>query len=235
MKQNFTYKDINNMVLESVKRILKESSVVFYVVDDGGTYNVLSSDMFDANGKYIENRNYSIEDFDIIKTTSNEQMAWKLAEKLNREYQEEYGDFSPSKGYYNESKTTQITESTLQRLITEGINEVFDEFEDEGSDYDNMTNDAIKKLEGNFYEVIVPDWALPALVNGDYEGLDDEEIRDVQAFEKNFEPNGPCPLANGLNAGDCCVPLDGKTPSFYSKNDLNGKGADCYKFALPAK
>lgn len=227
-------KDLNKIILESTKKVLRESSVVWYVVDDGGTYNVLSSDMFDEKGRYIENKNYTIEDFDIVKTTPNEQMAWNYADKMNREYQEQYGDFQPSQGYFNESKKMKITESKLRQFIQESIQEIFEEAVND-EDYDNVTPEELKSYNDNYYGVIVPEWALPALVNGDYTGLDDEEIADVKAFERNFVKGGYCELANGLTAGDCCVPLEGKSPSYCPYNDINRKGANCYRFAFPAK
>ena len=225
-----TRKDLKYLIDESVKKILKESIIKYYVVDDGGVFNVLSSDMFDNNGRYIEDKRYTIDDFDIVKTTNSEEFAWKYAETMNREYEEQYSsDFAPSRGYWDES-----VEKKLSNIIQESIKKVLKEsYTDE--DFDNMTPEQVQKLNGQYFEVIVPEWALPALVNGDYDGLDEEEIRDINAFERNFVQGGPCELANGLTVGDCCIPLEGKEPSFYRKNDLNGKGADCYRFALPAK
>ncbi len=95
----FTQKDVSYIVSEAVKRILKEDMLKFYVVDDGGVYNVFTSDMFDAQGRYIENKSYTIDDFDIIKTTNSEEQAWRLADKLNREAEESSSDFAPSRGY----------------------------------------------------------------------------------------------------------------------------------------
>ncbi len=101
------------------------------------------------------------------------------------------------------------------------------------NEFDNVPNDVVESWNGNYYEVVVPEWALPALVNGDYENLTDEDIADVKAFERNFAKGGSCQLRNGLNVGDCCVPMEGASPSFESKNDINHKGAMCYRFALP--
>ena len=230
----FTENDIQYMVMESVKKILKESLVRYYVVDDGGAYNVLSSDMFDANGRYIENKSYTIDDFDIIKTTNNEEIAWKYADKLNREYQEQYGDFQPSDGYFNESKI-RVSESKLNSLIKECLTEVINEDFLGGNQFDNISDEELSKFGENYYDVIVPEWALNALVNGDYSGLDDEDIADVKAFERNFGKGATCELYNGLTAGDFCVPMEGTSPSFYEKNDINHKGANCYRFAFIAK
>lgn len=39
---------------------------LWYVVDDGGMYNVFSSEDFDEDGQYTVNPDYSLDDFDII-------------------------------------------------------------------------------------------------------------------------------------------------------------------------
>lgn len=76
----------------------------WYVVDDGEIYNVLSEqDMIE----------YNIEQDQIVKVTTNMDMAFNLADKLNREAEEKSNNFSPMKGYYNESK------------LNEGLNDCF--------------------------------------------------------------------------------------------------------------
>ncbi|MBP5722761.1 MAG: hypothetical protein J6X18_04190 [Bacteroidales bacterium] len=100
--------------------------------------------------------------------------------------------------------------------------------------YQNVPDEFVEKLGENGYEVIVPDYCLPYLVNGDLEGYTDEEIQDMQNFEKRFQGK----LAYGLNVGDCCVPRDGEEPTLYGREDVfKGKdmGAECYRFFLPAK
>ena len=224
--------DLKSVVDECVKRLVSESfidTMKYYVVDDGGVYNVFSSDMFDKNGNYIEDMSLNLNDMDIVKTTNSEEQAWAYAEKMNREQEESSYDFAPSRGYFDES-----INKSLSAIIRESVQKVLlESYDDE--DFDNVTPEQLASFNNNYYDVIVPEWALPALVNGDYEGLSDEDIADVKTFERNFMQGGPCELANGLNVGDCCIPLEGKAPSFYPKNDINGQGADCYKFAFPAK
>ena len=62
----------------SYKRLL------WYVVDDGGAYNVFSSEDFDKNERYIVNPEYTLDDFDIIAQYTTEDAAWNEAERLNR-------------------------------------------------------------------------------------------------------------------------------------------------------
>lgn len=57
---------------------------LWYVVDDGGVYNVLSSDDFDKDGRYIVNPEYSLDDFDVIAKYTTADAAWDEAEHLNR-------------------------------------------------------------------------------------------------------------------------------------------------------
>ena len=98
------------------------------------------------------------------------------------------------------------------------------------SKFDNVSDEDLEALwNDDYYDVIIPEWALPALVNDDYEGLDEEDIWDIKGFVKEMYKMGI------PDVGQYCVPIDGVSPSFYPKNDLNTKGAMCYKFAIPAK
>ena len=88
----------------------------WYVVDDGEVYNVFpESDL----------KQYGIERDQIVKVTTNRDMAFNYAEKLNREVEEKSTNFSPLKGYYNESKQNNskvfLTESRLNQIISESI------------------------------------------------------------------------------------------------------------------
>lgn len=63
----------------------------WYVVDDGGVYNVFpESDL----------KQYGIERGQIVKVTTNMDTAFNYAEKLNRDTEEKSPNFAPSKGYY---------------------------------------------------------------------------------------------------------------------------------------
>lgn len=57
--------------------------VHWYVVDDGGVYNVISSDMFDSKGRYIENKAMMFNDLDIVAGFTSMEEAFDYAEKLN--------------------------------------------------------------------------------------------------------------------------------------------------------
>ena len=88
----------------------------WYVVDDGEVYNVFpESDL----------KQYGIKRDQIVKVTTNMDMAFNYAEKLNREVEEKSANFAPSKGYYNESKQNNskvfLTESRLNEIISESI------------------------------------------------------------------------------------------------------------------
>lgn len=60
---------------------------LWYVVDDGGVYNVFSSDDFDEHGCYIVNPMYTLDDFVIEATYTTADAAWDEAERLNRLYE----------------------------------------------------------------------------------------------------------------------------------------------------
>lgn len=57
---------------------------LYYVVDDGGAYNVFSSDDFNEDGQYTVNPEYTLDDFDIIAKYTTADAAWNEAERLNR-------------------------------------------------------------------------------------------------------------------------------------------------------
>lgn len=88
----------------------------WYVVDDGGVYNVLSEH------DLVE---YGVEQDQIVKIFNNPDRAFDYAEELNREEEESSPEFSPSQGYYNESKNRSmkvtLTESKLNSIIAESI------------------------------------------------------------------------------------------------------------------
>ena len=57
---------------------------LWYVVDDGGMYNVFSSEDFDEDGQYTVNPEYSLDDFDVIAKYTTADAAWNEAERLNQ-------------------------------------------------------------------------------------------------------------------------------------------------------
>lgn len=57
---------------------------LWYVVDEGGMYNVLSSKDFNEDGQYTVNPEYSLDDFDIIAKYTTADAAWNEAGRLNQ-------------------------------------------------------------------------------------------------------------------------------------------------------
>jgi hypothetical protein len=133
------------------------------------------------------------------------------------------------------------TKEELRKIFTKKANEnyrmllsnnVTNNSLNESYGYQNVPDDFVEKVGENGYDVLVPDWCLPYLVNGDRENYEDDEIAAMDAFVEKY--NGK--LAHGLNAGDACMPMDGEEPSFYTHNDITGnEGCDCYRVFLPAK
>ena len=121
----------------------------WYVVDDGEVYNVFpESDL----------KQYGIERDQIVKVTTNMDMAFNYAEKLNREVEEKSPNFAPSKGYYNESKNSKkitLTESKLNQIISESIKRAmlkagfFDSFPSMYEKEEKKDDDSSKEKEGN--------------------------------------------------------------------------------------
>lgn len=122
----------------------------WYVVDDGEVYNVFpESDL----------KQYGIERDQIVKVTTNMDMAFNYAEKLNRDIEEKSPNFAPSKGYYNESKQNNskvfLTESRLNQIISESIKRAilkegfFDSFPSMYEKEEKKDDDSSKEKEGN--------------------------------------------------------------------------------------
>lgn len=60
--------------------------ILHYVVDDGGVFNVLSSDMFDSLGRYYEDSSINFSDLDIVARYTDMDKAFEHAERLNEIY-----------------------------------------------------------------------------------------------------------------------------------------------------
>lgn len=60
--------------------------ILHYVVDDGGVFNVFSSDMFDSLGRYYEDASINIKDLDIVARYTDMDKAFEHAEQLNEIY-----------------------------------------------------------------------------------------------------------------------------------------------------
>jgi len=86
----------------------------WYVVDDGEVYNVLPEEEFDPE---FYDRSQ------VIKVTNDMESAFRIADKLNRAVEEKRHNFSPMKGYFDESKTksVKLTENQLYTMIENSI------------------------------------------------------------------------------------------------------------------
>ena len=125
-------------------------------------------------------------------------------------------------------KLIRLTESDLHQIVKESVKTLLKE----DYEYDNVEDSDIERFNGNYTEVTVPDYCLPYLVNGDMDIYNDDEVEAMKEFEREW--NGK--LANGLNIGDVCVPLEEREPSFMPSNDVFGYvGCDCYRFLVPLK
>lgn len=60
--------------------------ILHYVVDDGGIFNVFSSDMFDSLGRYYEDTSININDLNIFAQFTDMDTAFEIAEQLNEIY-----------------------------------------------------------------------------------------------------------------------------------------------------
>lgn len=60
--------------------------ILHYVVDDGGVFNVFSSDMFDSLGRYYEDASIDFKDLDIVARYTDMDKAFEYAERLNEIY-----------------------------------------------------------------------------------------------------------------------------------------------------
>ena len=89
----------------------------------------------------------------------------------------------------------------------------------------------IQENISDLMEYIVPDWALGALINGDYSGLSEEDEQKLEAFtDKVVARHGNAHFmihAGGENDGNM---------GFRHSNDVDNLGSDCYKVLIrPSK
>jgi hypothetical protein len=133
--------------------------------------------------------------------------------------------------HLNEDKLKGIIRKSVKRIISESGGRLNESMLKDYNEFDNVPDDFVESLDGQYYEVTVPDWCLPYLVNGDEEGYTEEEIAMMDNFIDSFDGK----LWYGLNVGDACIPMDGVSPSFCSRNDVGGDACDCYRFCLPMK
>lgn len=81
--------DMKYLVLESVRQFLNEAKTGrtrYWVSDEGGCYNAFSDDMFDERGRYLENPNYTKDDFDIVRYFNTFEQACDYADRMNDGY-----------------------------------------------------------------------------------------------------------------------------------------------------
>ena len=88
---------------------------------------------------------------------------------------------------------------------------------EEGSDEDMGDYDT------DLNEYIVPDWAMPALINGDYSGLSDEDEQKLEMFIKEV-------ITQNGNANFMLGDIDGKDDlGFKHSNDIDNLGSNAYR------
>jgi hypothetical protein len=75
-------------------------------------------------------------------------------------------------------------------------------------------------LLNDYYELTLADHYLPALINGDYSGLDDDEAADLDAFMRDY-----------WKLPDATLDITDKEISF-AVDEVSGLHADCYTCRL---
>ena len=155
----------------------------------------------------------------------------EVADKFRRA-NDELWDYDQGNYEYVNGEGWRLKEAKrIRNIVKETLNRVLKESYD-SYEYDNVEDSDIERFNDNYTEVTVPDYCLPYLVNGDMDNYDEEELEAMQEFEQEWQGK----LANGLNIGDVCIPLDGREPSFRSSNDIFGNiGSDCYRFLVPLR
>lgn len=142
------------------------------------------------------------DEVDIAQNSRNRETGWTKRELDNR-------DKMMNKYIKGERDEDDIDDAWYGIHMNEGVN-------GQSYGYQNVPDEFVEKLGENGYEVIVPDYCLPYLVNGDTEGYSEEDLKDMQEFERRFQGK----LAHGLTVGDCCIPRDGEEPTLYSREDV---------------
>ena len=65
--------------------VMGHSKITYYVVDEGGIFNVITSLDFDDSGKYIPNKSCSLSDFEIIEEFTSLKRASEFCKDKNKE------------------------------------------------------------------------------------------------------------------------------------------------------
>ena len=75
--------------------------------------------------------------------------------------------------------------------------------------------------------VVIPQWAVTAILNNDYSALSDDDEALIEAWlEAKAEKHG---------MGDIQLNVGGECPEFYYENDLTDEGDYCVKATLYAR
>ena len=103
--------------------------------------------------------------------------------------------------------------------------------------FDNISDEELAQYGDNYYEVTIPEWAIPGLLYDYYEGLTDWQVMDIKGFKRHFQ-NGALKLPQGMTIEDILKPMPGRKPVMCPKNDIGvakerGEGSLCYKMAIP--
>lgn len=61
------------------------SKVIYYVVDEGGIYNIITSEDFDEEGRYIPDKASMLEDFEIVEKFQSFKQAYEYCNEINKQ------------------------------------------------------------------------------------------------------------------------------------------------------
>jgi hypothetical protein len=123
---------------------------------------------------------------------------------------------------------------TSYKSIAEGkgieLNPKYEQYINSIMDFgdEDLDSDVDTKYDG-LVEFIVPDWAMSALINGDFSGMDDEDELEVKDFMNSVaEEFG--------NAHFLLADEEDRDMGFRHSNDISNKGSNCEKvFIRPSK
>lgn len=176
--------ELKEFVRKVTKNVLKEmvNDVVYYIVDDGGIYNVISSEDFNSKGRYIHDLSYGIEDFDIVKKTTNFDYAWKICDKLNGE--DKIDESKINEDIENDGFEKVDWGSNIESLVNrlkEIFNDVIASEPDEFGIRVTPFDDLINHLKYYYDKERFDSQCFNAIskIMEDYDFMQDAEVRDI--------------------------------------------------------
>jgi hypothetical protein len=226
MKKNLLINPLTlkgNEILERQKQLMGISSInenksnsaveLTKIGPDGNAYAVIRENHEWYIKKTNKVKNLVVEDFKYIGGLQNKkQEVYPSYAKAIKHLNLKFKSLAEA---YNYDGDINVFEN--DNLLSDNVNM------DESYSLEEGSDEYMDNHDTDLNEYIVPDWAMSALINGDYSGLSDEDEQKLEMFIKEVTSE------NG-NANFMLGDIDGKDDlGFKHSNDIDNLGSNAYK------